>query len=125
MKKIISLAFLFLITLISCNEKIKKQYESNKVIIIYKENNDFLSKKSINFDLSSKDTVLHSKAYNCQTINDLFNKSLKTKNNLKFVTSKKFDLILIKKDTLLDGNIISKEFEEFLIQEKLAEKPMI
>lgn len=123
MKSIKFVALLSFITFISCDESIEKQYESVKIKIIYKENKSFFPKKLINLDFASKDTILNSKGYDCKTIHDLFDQSLQTKNDyLKFVSSDDFDLILIRKDTSLTSNSIYKEFELFLLKEKIAKK---
>jgi hypothetical protein len=123
MKKIISLIVLICIALVSCNENVEKHYESNQVKIIYKENNSISSEKKIKLDFASKDTVLLSNGFNFKTINGLFDATVKTKNDhLKFTSSDKFDFILIKKDTSLTSNSIYKEFELFLLKEKIAKK---
>lgn len=123
MKKIILLVILICITLVSCNESVEKHYESNQVKIIYKENNSISSEKKIKLDFTSKDTVLLSNGFNFETINSLFDASIKTKNDhLKFTSSDKFDFILIKKDTFITSNAVYKEFENFLLKEKLAKK---
>jgi len=123
MNKIKSLVLLFCITLFSCKENVEKHYESDQVKIIYKENNSISSEKKIKLDLASKDTVLLSNGFNFKTINGLFDATIKTKNDqLKFRSSDKFDFILIKKDTSLTSNSIYKEFELFLLKEKLAKK---
>lgn len=123
MKKIISLIVLICIALVSCNENVEKHYESEKVKIIYKENNCISSEKKIKLDFASKDTVLLSNGFNFKTINGLFDATVKTKNDhLKFTSSHKFDFILIKKDTSLTSNSIYKEFELFLLKEKIAKK---
>lgn len=123
MKKTKSLVLLFCIALVSCKESVEKHYESNQVKIIYKENNSISSEKKIKLDFASKDTVLISNGFNFKTINGLFDATVKTKNDhLKFTSSDKFDFILIKKDTSLTSNSIYKEFELFLLKEKIAKK---
>lgn len=123
MNKIKSLVLLFCFALVSCKENVEKHYESDQVKIIYKENNSITSEKKIKLDFASKDTVLLSNGFNFKTINGLFDATIKTKNDqLKFTSSDKFDFILIKKDTSLTSNSIYKEFELFLLKEKLAKK---
>lgn len=123
MKITISLVLLFCIALVSCNENVEKHYESEKVKIIYTENNSISSEKKIKLDFASKDTVLLSNGFNFKTINGLFDATVKTKNDhLKFTSSDKFDFILIKKDTSLTSNSIYNEFELFLLKEKIAKK---
>lgn len=123
MNKIKSLVLLFCILLVSCKENVEKNYESDQVKIIYKENNNISSEKKIKLDFASKDTVLLSNGFNFETINSLFDATIKTKNDhLKFTSSDKFDFLLIKKDTSLTSNSIYKEFELFLLSEKIAKK---
>jgi hypothetical protein len=81
MNKLKSLILILCFTIISCDKKNpEKTYESDKITIIYKENNSIFSEKSIDLQFGSKDTILKSKNYSFKVINDLFEKSLgKTK----------------------------------------------
>ena len=121
MNKLKSLILILSFIIISCsNTNNERTYENDKIIIIFKENNNLLSEKSIDLQFGSKDTILKSKNYSFKVINDLFEKSLgKTKKETSYLKTGKYDLLIIKKDTLLNNDNIYKEFERFLITEKL------
>ncbi|MFC4739361.1 hypothetical protein ACFO3U_05085 [Flavobacterium ponti] len=121
MNKLKSLILILCFTIISCDKKNpEKTYESDKITIIYKENNSIFSEKSISLQFGLKDTILKSKNFSFIEINDLFIKSLgKTKKEINYLETGKYDLLIIKKDTLLNNDNIYKEFERFLITEKL------
>ncbi|RAR49813.1 hypothetical protein [Flavobacterium lacus] len=123
MEKTKFILLLFCIVFISCGENIEKNYESDRIKIIYKVDNNFISEKKINLDFSSKDTILQSNGLTFKEIKDVFSKSVNTKiNDFEFTSSDKFDFMLLKKDSLLTSNTVYKEFELFLLKEKLARK---
>lgn len=112
---------LFLMTIISCNEKnIENHYENDKIKITYKENNAVFSENYISLQFESKDTIIESKNYTFKDINDLFLKSLgKTKKEINYLETGKYDVLIIKKDTVLNTDKIYQEFERFLITNRL------
>ena len=123
MEKTKFILLLFCIVFISCGENIEKNYESDRIKIIYKVDNNFISEKKIILDFSSKDTILQSNGLTFKEIKDVFSKSVHTKiNDFEFTSSDKFDFMLLKKDSLLTSNTVYKEFELFLLKEKLARK---
>ena len=123
MNKFKSLILILSFIIISCSNKNNEiTYENDKIIIIYKENNNLLSEKSIDLQFGSKDTILKSKNYSFKVINDLFVKSLgKTKKETSYLQTGKYDMLIIKKDTLLKTDGIYKEFERFLIKNSIIE----
>jgi predicted RND superfamily exporter protein len=111
------------LTIISCDKKNnEKLYESDKIIIIYKEHNSIFSEKLISLQYRSKDTLLKSKKNTFKDINDLIINSLdKPTIETDYLETRKYDILIIKKDSLLTADKIYKEFEKFLKDENLIE----
>jgi predicted RND superfamily exporter protein len=111
------------LTIISCDKKNnEKLYESDKIIIIYKEHNSIFSEKLISLQYGSKDTLLKSKNNTFKDINDLIINSLdKPTIETDYLETRKYDILIIKKDSLLTADKIYKEFEKFLKDENLIE----
>lgn len=113
------LALLSIVIFISCsNENMEKHYESDKIIVVFKENNNFLATKSINLSFGAADTILKAKNYNFKTIDDLFIKILESNNEkLSFTTATNYDIVITKKDSLLSDEKFYEEFKIFLKKE--------
>lgn len=113
------LALLSIVIFISCsNENMEKHYESDKIIVAFKENNNFLATKSINLSFGAADTILKAKNYNFKTIDDLFIKILESnKEKLSFNTATNYDIVITKKDSLLSDEKFYEEFKIFLKKE--------
>ena len=110
------LALLSIVIFISCsNENMEKHYESDKIIVVFKENNNFLATKSINLSFGAADTILKAKNYNFKTIDDLFIKILESnQEKLSFNTATNYDIVITKKDSLLSDEKFYEEFKIFL-----------
>lgn len=113
------LALLSIVIFISCsNENMEKHYESDKIIVVFKENNNFLATKSIDLSFGAADTILKAKNYNFKTIDDLFIKILESnKEKLSFTTATNYDIVITKKDSLLSDEKFYEEFKIFLKKE--------
>lgn len=112
------------LTIISCDKKNnEKLYEGEKITIIYKENKSIFSEKLISIQFESKDTLIHTKNHSFEVINELLINALdEPKKEIDYLDTKKYDLLLIKKDSLVTTDKIYKEFKKFLLNENIVKE---